>query len=54
MNKYKNNVSKFNFMLSKAFFYSTRCIRFFQYVIGNEYNKSKAIINGIRNYNKIK
>ena len=53
MYKYKNNVSKFRLMLSKIFFYSTRCIRFFQYVIGNEYNKSKAIINGIKNYNKI-
>jgi GT2 family glycosyltransferase len=47
MNKYKNNVSRFRFMLSKMFFYSTRYIRFFEYSLKREKNKARAILKGI-------
>lgn len=50
MNKYKNNISKFRFMLSKMFFYSTRYIRYFQYIIRGENSKANAIIRGIKSY----
>lgn len=48
MNKYKNNVSRFNFTLSKIYFYSTRFIRYFQYILNGKRDKANAIIKGIR------
>lgn len=53
MNKYKVKVTRFSFILSKVFFYTTRLIRYFQYVLANEYDKSKAIIDGIKGHEKI-
>lgn len=54
MNKYKNNVTRFNFILSNIFFYITRVIRYFQYSLDGEKYKSKAIIEGIKNFLDIK
>ncbi len=51
MNHYKNNVSGFNFILSNIFFYFTRIIRYFQYMIKGEKSKASSIIKGIRKYN---
>ncbi|AGY76813.2 glycosyltransferase family 2 protein [Clostridium autoethanogenum] len=48
MNKYKNNVTMFNFILSKIFFYSTRFIRYFQYILSRKKDKANAIIKGLR------
>ncbi|WP_338432723.1 glycosyltransferase family 2 protein [Clostridium tyrobutyricum] len=48
MNRYKNNVSNFRFILSKKIFYSTRFIRYFQYLFMGQKVKAKAIIRGIK------
>jgi GT2 family glycosyltransferase len=48
MSKYKNNVSSFNFVLSKMFFYITRIIKYFQYAMKGEKGKCNAIFEGIK------
>ncbi|MBV4423555.1 glycosyltransferase family 2 protein [Clostridium tyrobutyricum] len=53
MNKYRENVSSFTFVLSKIFFYITRFIRCFQYTLKNKKDKSKAITEGIKSYKEI-
>jgi GT2 family glycosyltransferase len=52
MNKYKENISGFMFMLSKKFFYTTRFIRCLQYIFKNKKDQSKAIMDGIKSYKK--
>lgn len=48
MNRYKNNVSSFSFILSKMFFYITRFVRYFQYKVKGKKDKCNAILEGIR------
>lgn len=48
MNKYRNKVKAFNLIISKMFFYSTRIIRYLQYIYIGEKVKSKAILEGIK------
>ncbi|AYD39334.1 glycosyltransferase family 2 protein [Clostridium fermenticellae] len=48
MNKYKNKVSKAEFIFSRLFFYVTRIIRYFQYKFQGRSDKAKAIIDGIK------
>jgi GT2 family glycosyltransferase len=48
MNKYENRIGKLYVVISKIFFYSTRCIKYLQYVLKGQKNKSNALIEGIK------
>lgn len=48
MNKYKYKVSKFNFNISKLYFYSTRYIRILQFFLKGDKKRAHAIIEGIK------
>lgn len=50
MNKYKNKVNKFKYILAHIFFYITRLAKYIQYNLKGENNKAKAIKVGISNY----
>ncbi|WP_066021812.1 glycosyltransferase family 2 protein [Clostridium sp. CT7] len=49
MNKNRKRVGYFKFILSKAFFYFTRIIRYIQYYFTGNKEKAYAIVHGIRN-----
>lgn len=48
MNKYKYKISTSKLILSKVFYYVTRFVRFFQYLLSFKMDKAKAIIEGMR------
>lgn len=48
MKKYKDKVNIVKFIFSKLFYYSTRFIRYFQYISIGKIDNAKAIIEGIK------
>ena len=48
MKKYKNNISKIQYIKAKVFFYITRVIKFIEYILNKRNDKAKALIKGIK------
>lgn len=48
MNRYKNKVPSFKFVLSKLIFYLTRAVRYIQFLIKGREDKAQAILAGIK------
>ena len=48
MKKYKNNISKIQYIKAKVFFYITRAIKIIKYILNKRVDKAKALLLGLK------